>query len=104
MRAMPPPTLLADAREAAGLTQRQLADALGISQAHLHETEHGRRPLPVARWAAAVRALPTLTLEQLAGAAVDAGPVEVDARDASPEVRRVLVEELARVAAIARAA
>jgi len=37
---------LADARKSSGLTQRQLAEHLGIAQGTLADIERGRRPLP----------------------------------------------------------
>lgn len=36
---------LRGARRREGLTQRQLAELLGISQAHISEMEHGKRPI-----------------------------------------------------------
>ena len=36
---------LRGARKREGLTQKQLADLLGISQAHISEMERGKRPI-----------------------------------------------------------
>jgi transcriptional regulator with XRE-family HTH domain len=41
---------LVEARKAAGLTQQQLAEHLGISQPTLAQIETGRRPLPRERY------------------------------------------------------
>jgi transcriptional regulator with XRE-family HTH domain len=37
---------LVEARKQAGLTQKQLAEHLGVAQATLADVERGRRPLP----------------------------------------------------------
>jgi DNA-binding transcriptional regulator YiaG len=43
-------------REALGMTQAQLAAALGISQSALEKWESGiRRPRPISRWAVEAR-------------------------------------------------
>ncbi|MFZ9960627.1 MAG: helix-turn-helix domain-containing protein [Candidatus Limnocylindrus sp.] len=43
-------------REALGMTQAQLAAALGISQSTLEKWESGiRRPRPISRWAVEAR-------------------------------------------------
>jgi len=48
---------LVKARKAAGLTQRQLAEHLGIRQPTLAEIEKGRRPLPRERYGKLPRAI-----------------------------------------------
>ena len=40
---------LVEARKAAGLTQRQLAEQLGVRQPTLADIERGKRPLPYER-------------------------------------------------------
>jgi transcriptional regulator with XRE-family HTH domain len=85
--------VVAGARERAGITLRVLAVRLGFSHTFLHDIEHGRRRLPVARWSALVGALGgELTLEQLAESAVaaDAGTVEVSTRALTAEQRAAL--------------
>ena len=42
-------TILADARRAAGLQQKEVAEALGISPSYLCDLESNRRPFPLAR-------------------------------------------------------
>jgi transcriptional regulator with XRE-family HTH domain len=42
--------VLVEARKAAGLTQQQLAEHLGIAQPTLAQIETGRRPLPRERY------------------------------------------------------
>jgi transcriptional regulator with XRE-family HTH domain len=64
-------SLVCNAREAAGYTQRHLASILGVSHVFVGEVERDMRRLPVARWAALCSALPTLTLEALAKATVE---------------------------------
>jgi len=90
--------LVSAARSAAGLTLRALGDRLGVSAPYLHDVEHGRRRLPPARWAALVEALPTLTVRQLAEAAIASGPVEIDARSLPPEQRAHMVQALENAA------
>jgi DNA-binding XRE family transcriptional regulator len=43
--------VLVEARKAAGLTQRQLAELIGVTQATLANIELGKRPLPRERMA-----------------------------------------------------
>ena len=40
-----PGVALRGARKREGLTQKQLAELLGISQTHISEMEHGKRPM-----------------------------------------------------------
>lgn len=85
---------IARARKAAGLTLRAVGDHLGVSVPYLHDVEHDRRALVVARWAALVEVLPTLSIRTLAEATLAAGPVEIDARLLTPRQRAQLVEAL----------
>ena len=87
--------MLAAARRAAGLTLRGLGERMGgLSAPYLHDIEHDRRRLPAARWPALVAALPTLTVRGLAEVTLAAGPVEIDARELTPEQRARLVDAL----------
>ena len=49
--------VLVEARKAAGLTQQQLAEHLGIRQPFLAEIEKGRRSLPRERYARLPKAI-----------------------------------------------
>lgn len=57
---------LRELRQAAGMSQKQLADAVGITQPHLHDIEVGRRKGSVAVLCRIARALGT-TVEMLVG-------------------------------------
>ena len=64
-------SLLRRSRLASGLTQLQVATAIGISQAYVFEVERGTKRLPLSRWRSLVDAVPSLTLRALALAATD---------------------------------
>ncbi len=76
----------------------------GLSAPYLHDVEHDRRRIVPSRWAALCAALPTLDARALAVAAVASGPVEIDARDLTPEQRDRLVDALVDHANASRAA
>jgi len=59
--------VLIDARKQAGLTQRQLAEHLGVAQATLADIERGRRPLPRER----IAKLPKEIRRRVVDAAID---------------------------------
>jgi transcriptional regulator with XRE-family HTH domain len=59
--------VLIDARKQAGLTQRQLAEHLGVAQATLADIERGRRPLPRER----IAKLPKEMRRRVIDAAID---------------------------------
>ena len=58
---------LIEARKAAKLTQRQLAEQMGIGQPNLADIERGRRPLPRER----IAKLPKEIRRQVIDAAID---------------------------------
>jgi len=90
--------LVRQAREAADESLRAVAEALIISAQYLCDIEHGRRFLGPAYWPSLVEVLPALSLEALARAIVDDGPVKIDLRNAPPEVRAYAVETLVSAA------
>ena len=58
-------------REQAELTQRALAEAIGLTQAAVYETEHGKRRVPVLvsmAWAEACGLLPEDAFTRVMGA------------------------------------
>ncbi|WP_080403396.1 helix-turn-helix domain-containing protein [Burkholderia ubonensis] len=63
---------IANARKAHGLTQQQLADALGIAQQTLAHYEGGRSRLPVSMLPTLAQLL-TLSFDELMGQAVNCG-------------------------------
>jgi len=56
-------------RVAAELSLRAVAAVMGLSHVFLGEVERGRKTLPESRWAALVRAIPSLSLKGLREAA-----------------------------------
>jgi transcriptional regulator with XRE-family HTH domain len=83
------------ARKAAKLTLRDVGEVVGGGPPFMHDVEHDRRPLRKEHWGALVAKLPTLSVEALAAALVETGPVTVDAREAPPTVKRALAGMLA---------
>lgn len=62
------PSTLRSLREAAGLTQRQLAEKLGTSHVHVHKSESGDRRVDVTEfmdWAIFCKADPLKVLAEL---------------------------------------
>lgn len=90
------------ARLRAGFTLRDLGDLLGLSHVFVTEIETGRRRLARARWGDVTRAIPEVTVEELAAAALETalvdGHLTIDPRGASPEERAVLLALLVREA------
>lgn len=94
-----------EARQRAGLTQRAVADRLGVSGPHVSEVEQGTRTLPLARWPALVAAVPGLRMADVVLAATTTfltGPaVEAVAQglwaDLSTEARLDMWRQLAGV-------
>lgn len=98
-------SLICNAREAAGYTQRHLASILGVSHVFVSEVERNARRLPVARWAAFCAALPSLTLEALAEATVEDAArsdrwIAVRPGIAMPEEHAALVALFVRMAKV----
>lgn len=87
--------MIATARKAQGMTYRALAEALGgLSAPYVYDVEHDRRRLAPSRWAALIRALPSLSIRSLAEAALASGPVEIDASSLTQDQRKTLVDAL----------
>jgi len=61
-------SIMADARKAAGLTQKAVAEQLGISAQYLCDLELNRRPFPIAR----VKDLPPTIRSKVAAAMLSA--------------------------------
>ena len=59
--------VLIEARKAAGITQQQLAEHLGVTQGTLADVERGRRPFPRER----IAKLPKAIRRQVINAAID---------------------------------
>lgn len=90
--------IIAAARASEGMPLRTLGAALGVSAPYLHDVEHDRRRLAVVRWAALLRALPSLNLTTLAEASLATGPVEIDASALTREQRKALVAAIVAMA------
>ena len=74
-------------RKAARLSQDELGHALGVHPTYVSEVERGERPPFAARyWKAILKALPTATFAELARAAAQSRPLEIELRKASPVV------------------
>lgn len=86
---------LRTARQRAGLSLAQLGARVGLSDAYLHDVEHGRRALVPARWPAFAAAL-GLTIDAMARAHVDglAGRVEVDAATLTRAQRAAILRDV----------
>ncbi len=61
--------MLRRARVGAGLSLRQVADALGWPHVYLGEIERGKRAVPERHWPAVIALLPSLTIDELRAAA-----------------------------------
>jgi transcriptional regulator with XRE-family HTH domain len=76
---------LREKRVAAGLSLRDVAQALGISHVYLGEVERGvRGPLRPERWSVLLKAIPTLMRDELERHAAASRPMRVDLADAPP--------------------
>lgn len=85
---------LATSREAAGLSLRVITNRTGLAPSLLCDIEHDRRRLLTEHWPAVVRAIPGVTLQGLAAAAIVSGKVHVDARALSPEHQDIIAAAL----------
>ncbi len=75
-------------RNAAGLSLRVVAEALGVSHVYLGEIERGVRAMNrAAYWRALVDLIPTMSIEELKELAESAKPVQLSLKDAPPEYR-----------------
>lgn len=90
--------LIRERRTAAGLTLRVVAASVGLSVPYLSDVELGHRVPVVGRWLAFSRAIPGLSVKDMATAAVATGPVEIDARDFRASQRDPIVAALVRMA------
>lgn len=76
---------LRERRVDAEISLRSAASKLGISAVYLGEVERGvRPPLKEKHWDKLLKVVPTLSREKLERFAVDARPMQLDLRDASP--------------------
>lgn len=70
-------------RVEARLSLREVADKLGVSHVYLGEVERGvRGPMREERWNDLVKAIPGLTIAELANAAAASKPVVINLNDA----------------------
>lgn len=77
---------LRERRVDAEISLRSAASKLGISAVYLGEVERGvRPPLKEKHWDKLLKVVPTLSREKLERFAVDARPMQLDLRDASPQ-------------------
>ena len=76
---------LRERRVDAEISLRSAASKIGISAVYLGEVERGvRPPLKEKHWDKLLKVVPTLSREKLERFAVDARPMQLDLRDASP--------------------
>lgn len=76
---------LRERRVDAEISLRSAASKLGISAVYLGEVERGvRPPLKEKHWDKLLKVVPTLSREKLERFAVDARPMQLDLREASP--------------------
>lgn len=77
-------------RVAAGLSLRNVADAVGISHVFLSEVERGVRPImPRHHWPSLSAAIPGVTLESLARLAIENKPLEIELAGAPPQYKEL---------------
>ena len=70
----------------AGLSLRNVADAIGISHVYLAEVERGvRAPFKSERWPAVIKAIPGVTQLGLERNAATTRPIQIDLEDAPPQ-------------------
>lgn len=78
-------------RNAADLSLRDVAEALGgISHVYLGEVERGvRPPMKPEWWPKLAKAIPKVTVEELANRASESKPVQLRLEDAPPQYREL---------------
>jgi Helix-turn-helix domain len=77
-------------RVAAGLSLREVAEAVGISHVFLGEVERGvRGPLRPQHWNALVRKIPGMARDELARLAALSRPLEIDLANAPPHYQNL---------------
>ena len=85
-------------RKAARLSQRDIAKALGLHNSYVSEVESGvRPPLAVDHWNALLKVLPGATYADLARAAAQTRPLEIDLSKSSQPVADVALTLAVRV-------
>lgn len=86
MKANPFGKFIRDRRTEAKLSLRDVAAQLDISHVYLGEVERGvRPPFLRERWPDLIRAIPTITMEQLQRMAAQTAPIQLDLTDAPPQ-------------------
>lgn len=81
----------------AKLSQSELARELGISNGFLSDCLREQRLFPQDRWVKLTRALPTMTLEQVADLALQTWPLKIDMMQSSTEDRAPVAMAVAKV-------
>lgn len=72
-------------RVSAGISLRSAANKLGVSAVYLGEVERGvRPPLKKTHWDQLLKTIPSMSRETMERLAMDARPVQLDLRGASP--------------------
>jgi transcriptional regulator with XRE-family HTH domain len=86
MTATPFGAYLRAQRVAAGLSLRQVADALGVSHVYLGEVERGvRGPIAKERWPQLLQAIPSLSQVELERRAATTRPLQLALSEAPPK-------------------
>ena len=90
---------LREQRVDAKISLRSAASKLGVSAVYLGEVERGvRPPLKEKHWDKLLKVVPTLSREKLEKFAVDARPMQLDLRDASPHYQDLALALSRRIA------
>jgi transcriptional regulator with XRE-family HTH domain len=86
------------AREAAKLTQGEVCEKLGFRPSFYSDVEHGKKALSREHWLKLVKALPSLSVAQLATLSVEAGYVKVNGPKLRKGERELMAKLLTKLA------